>query len=169
MKYLYHIILLLIIYISISSCNKDGCTDCNATNYDVSANKDDGSCKYLNESRLGMYVVSDSIIDPFQTIFYSSYKIEIKHNKCMPSEMLISNFGDIKNSLKDPITIVCEISGDSIFIKQQIIEGPDANSTTDFIQVSQSYGYFSNDSIYFSIRFSDRFDPYYGNCWGKKM
>ena len=31
----------------ISSCSNDGCTDPNSFNYDSSANKDDGSCRYL--------------------------------------------------------------------------------------------------------------------------
>jgi len=41
-------ILTLCVFISLLSCNKKGCTDPNASNYDPTATKDNGSCYYLN-------------------------------------------------------------------------------------------------------------------------
>lgn len=43
-----YILLLALAFITltISSCNKEGCTDETATNYDPKAKKDDGSCEY---------------------------------------------------------------------------------------------------------------------------
>lgn len=54
------------------SCKKEGCTNSNAINYDIKANKDDGSCIYENNPDaldertvyLGKYLVTDSIAQP---------------------------------------------------------------------------------------------------------
>ena len=44
MKKIFFLFLLCSVFFS---CKKEGCTDVKATNYDVNANQDDGSCKYL--------------------------------------------------------------------------------------------------------------------------
>ncbi|SVA60159.1 uncharacterized protein METZ01_LOCUS113013 [marine metagenome] len=50
MKYFYQLLLFAGIFIWGTSCvTKDGCTDCNATNYDINADIDNNSCQYVNE------------------------------------------------------------------------------------------------------------------------
>lgn len=43
-KFLLSVIILLVLC---TSCNRKGCTDTNASNFDVESSKDDGSCEYL--------------------------------------------------------------------------------------------------------------------------
>lgn len=114
------------------------------------------------------YSVSDSIVDPFQTSFYSSYDIEISSNSSNPNEVFITNYANIKNTQNVPLTVIAKVSGNVIDIESQLIQGPSGH-TVDYIQVNQSFGYFSNDSVYFHISYSDKFDPYHGDCWGKKQ
>ena len=62
--------ILIIICISICSCQKKGCTDPNATNYNSQTNKDDGSCEYIQEDYLLTGTLnSDITLDP--TVIWS--------------------------------------------------------------------------------------------------
>ena len=62
--------ILIIICISICSCQKKGCTDPNATNYNSQTNKDDGSCEYIQEDYLLTGTLnSDKTLDP--TVIWS--------------------------------------------------------------------------------------------------
>ena len=158
----------IFIAVLFSSCKKEGCTDCNASNYSANAEVDDRSCVYDNEERAALYAVSDSITDPFQSTFTNTYAIDLQYGECDPDGMIINNYGDIKNSEGEPIAAAITLLGDSIFIANQIIEGPDENATTDFIEIFESKVYFSNDSVYIDLSYTDRFDPYFGRCWGEK-
>jgi hypothetical protein len=44
-------------------------------------------------------------------------------------------------------------------ILNQIIAGPDENATEDFIEIFESKGYFTNDSIYLELSYIDRLTP----------
>jgi hypothetical protein len=118
--------------------------------------------------KVGIYVVSDSITGPFQTTFFNTYEIEIKRGECNATEMVSYNYSDIKNSQNKSISVVCQITGDTLHISNQIIEDPNMDATTDYHEKFQSKGYFSNDSIYINLTYMDRFDPYFGMCWGEK-
>ena len=62
--------ILIIICISICSCQKKGCTDPNATNYNSQTNKDDSSCEYIQEDYLLTGTLnSDKTLDP--TVIWS--------------------------------------------------------------------------------------------------
>lgn len=62
--------ILIIICISICSCQKKGCTDPNATNYNSQTSKDDGSCEYIQEDYLLTGTLnSDKTLDP--TVIWS--------------------------------------------------------------------------------------------------
>ena len=57
--------ILIIICITICSCQKKGCTDPNAINYNSQANKDDGGCEYIQEDFLLTGTLkSDKTLDP---------------------------------------------------------------------------------------------------------
>ncbi len=52
MKYLFYLLYFFILCIS---CKKDGCTDVNAINYDSSADRNDGSCEFPPEIKIGQF------------------------------------------------------------------------------------------------------------------
>ena len=171
MKYLFNSTLLLAISISLFSCKKKGCTDCNATNYDIDAAQNDNSCQYINETQVGSYTITDSIVDWTQTVWYSTYIMEIKRGECDPNGLTISNYNNLTNQLTgDPLEVNCEILGDSIIINPQMIEGDNIPGYSfDDFNIHKQKGYFRNDSIFINISYSSNGDdPHYGYCWGKK-
>jgi len=168
MKSLYRITLLTIFLISTSSCQKKGCTDCNAVNYNNSAKKNDNSCQYSNENKLGTYSVSDSIlIAPATQWVHRNYEIEIKRSSCAPNNLIISNYANKFDWLIGVLSNVdSQMSNNSILITDQVIE---QNDSWYNLIVEESTGYFYNDSIYFTIDFtSEGGITYYGKCFGKK-
>ncbi len=52
---------LLIITVVFVSCDKTGCTDINARNFDDKAESDDGNCKYNTDPFIGIWTAKDSI------------------------------------------------------------------------------------------------------------
>ena len=145
-----------------------GCTDCNAVNYDSSAVIDDSSCLFFNSNRIYSYSVQDSIMDFSLTWFFDSYTIFIEREPCNPNGILIKNYGNIVNS--DGSLIIRAIAEeDSIYIPSQIIDTGIETFSTDYIQISESTGYFRNDSIYIFLDYSGRYDPYTGKLFGIKI
>jgi hypothetical protein len=148
------------------SCIYSGCIDCNATNFNPEATINDNSCLYVNKNRLGLYRIHDTLTDWTQTKYIRNYTIEIKFNFCAPYEMLIVNYANKHNTIGDSLSIICEIDGDSIYIKSQNTTGPD--SFYDNCDIYKSTGYFSNDSIYFNYLYTCS-DATFGNCRGLKI
>ena len=102
------------------------------------------------------------------TWFFDDYLIEITREDCLPSGILIKNYGNISNS--DGSLIVRGIAReDSIYIPSQIINTGKDNFSTDYIEISESTGYFKNDSIFIVLLYMDRYDPYIGNLFGIKI
>jgi hypothetical protein len=48
--------------LALSSCDRDGCTDSNANNYDDKYENDDGSCRYDSDPFPGRWEAHDSIL-----------------------------------------------------------------------------------------------------------
>ena len=152
------------------SCTDDltsGCTDCNATNFNPDASDDNGSCILLNTDRLGTYSVQDSVHGPFYDWFNDEYSIDFVRDSCDSTRMSINNYANITNSL-GPLNVIAQIVGDSIYMPYQIIEIPDQDLITDHITIFNSKGHFKKDSIFLTLYYMDRFDPYFGYLWGKK-
>ena len=67
--------LFIVTAILLFSCNKEeGCTDCNALNFNPNADKNDNTCLYSNENRIGLYSVSDSMTVAIDSISWSALK-----------------------------------------------------------------------------------------------
>ncbi|PCH92307.1 MAG: hypothetical protein COB85_08340 [Bacteroidetes bacterium] len=64
------LLLCLLFIVIVSSCKKEGCTDESAINYDIVANKDDGSCEYCIPAEEGRGSLTFYLIDD---IFNSQY------------------------------------------------------------------------------------------------
>jgi hypothetical protein len=95
MKYVQLILLYKILSVSNLSCKKQGCTDCNATNYNTEAKKDDNSCLFVNEDLWGTYAVKDSITGPPTLEWYhSSYDLDISRSLCAPNNLTFSNYAN---------------------------------------------------------------------------
>lgn len=162
MKYTRIIILSTILSVSILSCKKKGCTDCNATNYDMNAKKDDNSCQFVNEDLLGIYAVQDSITGPpTSEWYYASYDLEISRSQCSPNNLTFSNYANKNNNYSGTtFSVDCKINNSSITVIEQNVNGDNVRSSS---------GYFKNDSIYFDIEYENEFgEVFYGKCFGKK-
>ena len=173
------ILLFIVLSSAFFSCKKEGCTKPSASNYDPSAKKDDNSCKFQHLSiiesemaeKLGVYSVSDSIVDFSQTVYFSNYSIEIKLVSIDPYQFVLCNYANQTNLLHNaPLEVACTIVGDSIFIPSQFIEGDNIPglSFNDF-QINIESGNFVNDSLFLNLGYGGtNGDIYYGSCWGKK-
>jgi hypothetical protein len=144
------------------SCNYViGCKDCLALNYDSTAVSSDGSCEYAQIDHLATYTVVDSLVDFSQTVTRDTYDIVIGRDTCGVYNVTLSNYANIKQSDNSKLKVFGYILGDSIYFNNQVILGPDTFSV-DKITVSETRGFFRNDSIFLPIYYSDRFDPYFG-------
>jgi len=95
------------------------------------------------------------------------YLIDIVRDSCDSMGISINNYADITNSL-GPLNVIAQIVVDSIYMPYQIIEVPDQDLITDHMTIFESKGYFKEDSMFLTLYYMDRFDPYFGLLWGKK-
>ena len=63
MRKIFYILLGLIIVALIDGCTQKGCTDKNALNYNVAADKDDGSCVYCKATSTQLTSVKGYLVD----------------------------------------------------------------------------------------------------------
>lgn len=162
MKHTTKLILVAMLITSMLSCRREGCTDCNASNFNDKAKKDDNSCEFLNEELLGVYSVQDSITGPpTMEWYYDAYTIEVVRADCEPNHLKISNYANKNNAFSGVnFDVECQISNDAITIFQQAVNGDIVRSGS---------GYFSNDSIRFDIEYENEFgEVFFGSCFGTK-
>ena len=82
--------------ISLGSCKKEGCTDLDATNFELDANSDDGSCTYQAQSFVGTYNVTGIKVDQtFGDTTLQNYQLIITHSG--QTTISISNLGNTSN------------------------------------------------------------------------
>ena len=74
-----------------TGCNKNGCTDPEAINYDSNAKDDDGSCDLPRDSFLGSYSVQESCEDTGT----DAYQFTISAASDNSTDVFISNFFNI--------------------------------------------------------------------------
>lgn len=77
-----------------TSCGKEGCTDAGATNYDVDATDDDGTCTFESDVFVGTYAMSDDC-DSEQNINYTLTISQSSANKANIIVEDFSNFGTV--------------------------------------------------------------------------
>lgn len=147
-----------------------GCTICYSENYDPEAVLEDGSCVFTHADILGKYRVQDSVVGPFQDVYYSEpYEIEIQMESCTDDELEIYNYAQLKYAVsEEPILVQFQREQDSIVIINQSLLQNNDGLWTEY-GIGRSIGYFKGDSIFFPISYNTPFDPYYGSCWGKKI
>lgn len=138
-----------------------GCKDCLALNYDSTAISSDGSCEYAQIDHLFTYTVIDSVVDKNQSVSRDTYDVVVARDTCGIYNVSLSNYAKIKQSDNSILKVHGYLLGDSIYFNSQVILGPDTFNV-DKITVSETRGYFRNDSIFLPIEYSDRFDPFYG-------
>ena len=81
---------------TLSSCKKEGCTDLDATNFELDANSDDGSCTYQAQSFVGTYNVTGIKVDQtFGDTTLQNYQLIITHSG--QTTISISNLGNTSN------------------------------------------------------------------------
>lgn len=134
----FKIVSLLLVFASIltlSSCNRKGCTDELAENYESKAKKDDGSCTFARTKFLGTYNCSRSCsYEPNAT--FSMTITEGPNN----NEILISNFGDFNFSLK------ATVSGNNLTFKDN-----------DPVATFEGTGYITNNDLQLNFEVCETF------------
>ena len=83
---------LLIAVLILPSCQKKGCIDSDAINYDLEAKVDDGSCIYQAENVAGTYQVTGYRVDFFGDTVQQNYTMII--NQVNGINITLSNLGN---------------------------------------------------------------------------
>lgn len=91
----------------LTSCEKSGCTDANACNYDSDAKNDDGSCRYNRDVLLFSQSANLDIFatfTPAATFYFDEYTVESCHASDIHQVRL-----RVKNVLSDTLSIDCNV------------------------------------------------------------
>lgn len=80
-----------------TSCGKKGCTDPNATNYDVDATEDDNSCTFDSDKFVGTYLV-DEICNP-GPINTNNISFSVAQGTANKATVTLTNWGNFGNSV----------------------------------------------------------------------
>ena len=127
-----------------SSCKRGGCTDVEAENFELKANKDDGSCKYYAEDFIGTYNVGDMEIDPFFVdTTYKNYVITVTQTTGNTVNILNVNAqgGNVSATIKNgQLTIASQTD---VFAGYTII----GSGTCSFNTISWQYNLDFGDKI----------------------
>lgn len=92
-----------------TGCNRDGCTDPEAENYDSNASNDDDSCILPRDGFLGIYSVQESCEDTGT----DSYEFVISASADNSTDVLITNFFGVG------AMITASVDGNNITIGSQ--------------------------------------------------
>ena len=99
---------LLILVFTISSCQKQGCTNANAENYDADATEDDGTCTFARDKFIGSYDVSRSCVYESDSSF--TLQVSVGPND---DEIVLKNLFGWNESLR------AQVSGADISFKDE--------------------------------------------------
>lgn len=106
--------------VSTNACNREGCTDTAANNYDKKAKTNDGSCTYDNAGYVGTWTAADSTqIETASPKIYNR-SVTISADPSNKTRIIISR-------IKDNLNVGATISGNAITLEDQTSSGiPDA-------------------------------------------
>ncbi len=124
MKLNVFVIVALAVMVIMVGCQKEGCTDSNALNYDSKAKKDNGTCVYpvqepdLRDPYLGNYLVTDSsfMLDDFSQ--EKIYTLQITTGSTKSDTIYLNNLWN------DGRAYIAIMSGNNFSIPSQQVDGP---------------------------------------------
>lgn len=114
----------IILSISTLSCKKEGCTDSTATNYDVEAKKDDGTCVYPEpepdprDPYLGNYLVKDSLFLGGSFSETVTYVLQVTTGSTVSDTIYLNNLWN------DGSNYLAIMAGSNFSIPSQQVSGP---------------------------------------------
>jgi len=133
--------------ISFGSCKKEGCTSINATNYDMEANSDDGSCKFQAQDYVGTYNVTGTMYDQiFGDSTIQNYQFLILHTGDI--NISISNLGNTGN------VITATIKNNQLTIPKQdknVVETWSGSGVISGNTINLNYSESFYDDTYFEV------------------
>lgn len=131
---------MLVCFFSISilttSCNRNGCTDPDAANYEDKAKKDDNSCTYDREDMIAFYGILENCNDEGSW----NYTLEISDHSSDKTKIILENIGGWSNQ----VNIEATVDGDSFSFNETVDEQTFIGSGTitdanDLITISIEY------------------------------
>lgn len=156
---------------------KFGCTKYYAINYDLEADFDDGSCKFENSHKEGVYVFTELYWnDGFDPSIYEKSKKEYAFYRIPHVQdqwVLISSDGIFDYTNIFNLELQCELIGDSLRFPAQSFDVDSSGYTpvdvvSDVNIKSYSNGYFANDSFYVFLYISGEVDVFIKHLSGAK-
>lgn len=128
--------------IGLSSCQKKGCIDSDAINYDLEARVDDGSCIFQAENVAGTYQVSGYRVDAFGDTLQQNYTMIINHTNGI--NITLSNLGNTGEAVSGTVK------------NNQLAISPQALNLVEFWQGS---GVVSGQTI--SMQYTEEFNEWF--------
>jgi len=102
------ITLLMVGLSTFQSCNKEGCTDSTANNFDDKADEDDNSCTFDRDAFIGNYNNSTD-----NCISGQSFNMTITRGVAATNQISISNFGGFGTS----VNVTAIVSGSTVTLQ----------------------------------------------------
>jgi hypothetical protein len=128
--------------IGLSSCQKKGCIDSDAINYDLEARVDDGSCIFQAENIAGTYQVSGYRVDTFGDTLQQNYTMIINHTNGI--NITLSNLGNTGE------TVLGTVNNNQLAISPQAL---------NLVEFWQGSGIVSGQTI--SMQYTEEFNEWF--------
>jgi hypothetical protein len=128
--------------IGLCSCQKKGCIDSDAINYDLEARVDDGTCIFQAENVAGTYQVSGYRVDTFGDTLQQNYTMIINHANGI--NITLSNLGNTGETVSGTVK------------NNQLAISPQALNLVEFWQGS---GIVSGQTI--SMQYTEEFNEWF--------
>ena len=114
-KFLALTLMLGLVALTYTGCNKDGCTDATATNFDDKADTDDGTCTFERDALIGTYSVSGNInCSQTGTTAVSGSTFVIANSTVSTNKIIITFLG---------VSLTCTVSGSAFTVDNQTLSG----------------------------------------------
>lgn len=141
-RFFASLISILLLVVSFTSCQKKGCIDSDAINYDLEAKVDDGSCVFQAENVAGTYQVSGYRIDTFGDTLQQNYTLIINHLNGI--NISLSNLGNTGE------TVSGTVKNNQVAISPQVL---------NLFQFWEGSGVVSGQTI--SMQYTEEFNDWF--------